>query len=59
MAFALRQLDNNSYPLDYYKSYAWDGLRKWDAGNLLSMEEDSNYASYRVIVETNTSLSCN
>ncbi len=59
IASALRKLDGNSYPLDYYKSYAWDGLRKWDANNLLSMEENTNYNDYKTIVEANTNLSCN
>lgn len=27
IAKGLKQFDNNSYPLDYYKSFAWDGLR--------------------------------
>jgi len=58
IASALRKLDDFSYPIDYYKSYAWDGLRHWDASSLLSMTENSNYFNYRAIVEANTSLSC-
>jgi len=58
IASALRKLDSFSYPVDYYKSYAWDGLRKWDAGELLSMTENENYTDYKQIVEANTSLSC-
>ena len=27
IATALRQLDGNKYPVDYYKAFAWDGLR--------------------------------
>lgn len=58
IAMALRKLDSYAYPTDYYKSYAWDGLRLWDANNLLSMDEDENYTEYREIVESTTSLSC-
>jgi len=58
IASALRKLDSYSYPIDYYKSYAWDGLRIWDVMNLLSMEENTIYSDYRVIVESNTSLTC-
>lgn len=55
-ASALRQLDGNKYPIDYYKSFAWDGLRFWDANKLLDMEENSTYESYRGIVINNTTL---
>ncbi|GAA4891028.1 hypothetical protein GCM10023311_14170 [Flaviramulus aquimarinus] len=53
---ALREVDDYRYPLDYYKSFAWDGLRFWDANNLLSMEMDSIYNGYRSIVIENTTL---
>lgn len=58
IASALRQLDNYRYPLDYYKSYAWYGLRAWDPNNSLGMIEDSKYSSYRKIVDANSKL-CN
>jgi len=58
IASALRKLGGFSYPIDYYKSYAWDGLRAWDVMNLLSMQEDTAYNNYRAIVESNTSLTC-
>ncbi|WP_163517213.1 hypothetical protein [Gelidibacter japonicus] len=58
IASALRKLDGNRYPLDYYKSFAWDGLRNWDVTNLLGIEESSEIEIYRDIVNANTNLSC-
>jgi len=54
IASALRQFDNNNYPTEYYKVFAWDGLRRWDADNLLSMEQNSLYETYRPIVISNS-----
>lgn len=59
IANALRSLDNNKYILDYYKGFAWDGLRAWDANGLLSMEMDSRYSNYRNTVIQNTEFNCN
>lgn len=58
IADALRNLEGNRYPLDYYKSFAWDGLREWDANNLLSMEMDTNYYSFRNTVINNSEIEC-
>jgi len=58
IAKALRSIDGNRYPMEYYKSFAWDGLRLWDANGLLSMEMDSIYYSYRNIVVNNSILGC-
>ncbi|MCX7551371.1 hypothetical protein [Xanthomarina sp. F2636L] len=58
IASALRVYDNNSYPIDYYKAFAWDGIRRWDADNLLSMEMDLIYESYRPIIVENSEV-CN
>ncbi len=55
---ALRELDNNKYPVDYYKSFAWDGLRSWDPNNTLKTEEDTKYYEYRKIVDANSEI-CN
>lgn len=55
---ALRKLDGSKYPLDYYKAFAWDGLRVWDAGNLLIEDMDSKYEDYRKTVIENTTVSC-
>ncbi len=58
LASTLRQLDNNKYPLDYYKSYAWDGLRAWDPNNTLGAQENSQHYAYRAIVNANSKI-CN
>ncbi len=58
IAMALRELDGNKFPSDYYKAFAWDGLRIWDANNLLSMEENLSYEEYRKIVINNSSIPC-
>ncbi|RAJ22989.1 hypothetical protein LX77_02148 [Gelidibacter algens] len=58
IASALRTLDGNRYPIDYYKSFAWDGLRKWDVSNLLGIEGPPKLDGYRNIVNSNTNLSC-
>lgn len=58
IASALRKLDGFKYPTEYYKSFAWDGLRIWDVSGLLKMEEAKKYSDYRAIVNSNTSLSC-
>lgn len=56
IATALRQIDGNKYPVDYYKAFAWDGLRKWDANRLLGMEMNAQYESYRATVIQNSTL---
>lgn len=56
IASALRELDNNQYDLDYYKSYAWDGLRAWDPNNTLNIEDDNKYDEYRKIVDENSEI---
>ncbi|MEC3906019.1 hypothetical protein VOI54_03260 [Tamlana sp. 2201CG12-4] len=58
IASALRKLDGFKYPLDYYKAFAWDGLRTWDLSNLLDPSLDSKYEEYRKIVIENTTISC-
>ncbi|MCK0124946.1 hypothetical protein MWU76_11090 [Gelidibacter sp. F2691] len=58
IASALRQLDGNKYPLDYYKSFAWDGLWGWDVASLLGFKQSAEFNRYRTIVESNTTLSC-
>ncbi len=57
MAEALRAFDNNQYPLNYYKDFAWDGLRKWAP---VGSEEnyDPQYLQFRSIVEANSN-DCN
>lgn len=53
---ALREFDNNSYPLDYYKFIAWDGLRIWDVNNVLNEPMEDIYDSYRPIVIQNSTI---
>lgn len=61
IAEAIRELDNNRYSLEYYYSFAWDGLRKygWDGyydnGVWKTLERVSPYDSYQnTILETTT-----
>ena len=56
ISIALRTFDNNSYPLDYYKSFAWDGLRNWDVNRVLSQQQDDLYYEYRSTVIQNSSV---
>jgi len=55
IAQALREFDNNRFPLDNYKDYAWDGLRKYgyDSGHLTEQEEDYNV---NLRVQTNQNI---
>lgn len=55
MATTLRSLDNNNYPLNYYKTLAWDGLRIWDANGLLGNLDD-DYLQFRNVVLQNSEL---
>jgi hypothetical protein len=58
MALTLRQVDGNRYPIDYYKAFAWDGLRIWDANGLLDMDPESpKFEEYRTLVNKNSKLS--
>ena len=58
IASALRQLDGNKYPIDYYKAFAWDGLRAWDANSLLGMQMDTQYNDYQTTVLQNSNIPC-
>jgi len=53
---ALRVFDDNNFPSNYYSSFTWDGLRFWDAGDLLSIEEDEANALRRIEVIENSSV---
>ncbi len=53
IAETLRKLDNNRYPLDYYKDYAWDGLRGWEPSGASNVY-DKSLVKLRKIVESNT-----
>jgi len=55
---ALWELDGKTYPKENYNSFAWDGLRNWDASNYLDMVEDANNGQYRNIINSNSNLPC-
>ena len=55
---ALREFDNYNNPIEYYKSFAWDGLRAMDPNDVLSLPINSTYAGYRAIVIQNSTV-CN
>ena len=56
IASALREFDNFSYSEVYYNGFAWDGLRKWDQASPLSASDDTQYETYRSIVNQNTTV---
>ena len=56
IANALRTYDNYSYPLDYYKSFAWQGLENWDVNNLLTDELENLYYQYVPTVINNSEV---
>lgn len=64
IAEAIRILDNNKYPLEYYMGYGWDGLRKYgydgyyDNGNWVSLNkaQSTEYYKKQKIVNDNTDL---
>ncbi len=54
IATAIRNLDNNRYPLDYYMGFGWDGLRAYAHEILLSDEDEALFASYQQLVKNQT-----
>lgn len=58
LAFALRSYDNNSYPLDHYKGFAWEGLEKWDVNSVLDTPLINEYNEFKTIVKENSDV-CN
>ncbi|WP_343486386.1 hypothetical protein [Allomuricauda sp. d1] len=57
VASALRQLDGNQFALDYYMSYAWDGLRDSGyAAKKLSKEKNTYYDNLRRTTEANSEI---
>ncbi len=67
IAEAIRRLDNNSYPLEYYMGYGWDGLRKygydgyWDNGNWVDLDKSTSteYYQNQKTVNDNTNVQSN
>lgn len=59
IAITLKQFDNNRHALDYYKDYAWDGLRdNYNYTGTLTNSEAEYYTSLRPITNTNIEV-CN
>jgi len=67
IAEAIRKLDNNQYPLEYYMGFGWDGLRSYgfdgyfNNGNWVNLNKDQSTEYYRKqkIVNDNTNLKGN
>ncbi|GGG36217.1 hypothetical protein [Bizionia arctica] len=59
IADALRLFDNNRYAIDYYKDYAWDGLRSdYNYTGTLTQSESIYYSELRQITNENIEV-CN
>lgn len=58
IASALRQFDNNRYPIDYYKSLAWIGLEDFDVNAVLTDPLINTYSQYLSTIIQNTTV-CN
>ena len=62
IAKAIRELDNNRYPLEYYMGFGWDGLRDYAYTGLLSDEDSARFEELKNIVLDNTNfnpINCN
>ena len=59
IASAIRQLDNNRYPLEYYMWYGWEGLEGEDFQNKLTSELISKYNNFQETVNGTTKFKCN
>jgi len=58
IASALRQFDNNKYPIDYYKSLAWIGLEDFDVNAVLTDPLINTYSQYLSTIIQNSTV-CN
>ncbi len=59
IAEALRKIDNNQYPLDYYMYFAWDGVRPYAPTRYRpSNEMMSEWATKANIVRINHTIPC-
>ena len=58
IARAIRTLDNNNYPLEYYMWYGWDGLEDYGYVNRLTNDEISELLIKQGIVNRDTNLNC-
>ncbi len=62
IARAIRTLDNNKYPLEYYMGYGWEGLKNNAHPTLLTNDEFNEFLRLKRIVEDNTDfnpINCN
>ncbi|WP_103072710.1 hypothetical protein [Aquimarina sediminis] len=59
IAKAIRELDNNKYPLNHYMGFGWDGLRDYDYQGLLTAEESNELYHLQAIVNDNTNFNPN
>jgi len=60
IAEAIRSLDGNKYPLEYYMWYGWEGLeRSYNFNSRLSSSDKTKYNNYQEIVNNNTDVKCN
>ncbi|GFD92226.1 hypothetical protein KUL156_60720 [Alteromonas sp. KUL156] len=62
IAEAIRELDNNRYPLDYYLGFAWDGLRPYGInqyldsnGNYIELD-DTGFTEKQALVNSTSSF---
>lgn len=59
IASAVRELDNNKYPLSHYMAYGWDGLTKYGyTSKRLSITENSQNQNLRAIANRASQI-CN
>ncbi|WP_298546157.1 hypothetical protein [uncultured Aquimarina sp.] len=56
IAIAIRKLDSNVYPLDYYVGFGWDGLRAYAYTGLLSNEDSNRFDELKAVVLNNTNF---
>lgn len=67
IAEAIRALDKNNYPLEYYMGYGWDGLRRygydgyWDNEVYINLDKSTStqYYQNQEIVNNNTQILSN
>ncbi|WP_282079578.1 hypothetical protein [Aquimarina algiphila] len=59
IARAIRELDNNKYPLNHYMGYGWEGLKDNAHPTLLTTEEFNEFLRLKAIVDDNTDFNPN
>ncbi|WP_144439132.1 hypothetical protein [Lutibacter profundi] len=57
---AIRRLDNNSYPIEYYYGFGWSGLERYGIlNNLLTVQEQEYNESLKNNVNINSTYGSN